>query len=187
MPTALLGLISGMLHEQASVPCWALPDAACLHLTGNVSDAAKQLCEVTKHALDESIKVCGPGVPYSEIGKVIHAIADKHKYGIIRDFVGHGVGQLFHSAPTIVHYRNNYPGVMQVGSAQHDACKSSSVMIWQIRWLLGPPCTSAQRCASGQRCGLAHAHQHSRYGFAALWCLYRCSQAHATGCGGVSL
>ncbi len=77
---------------------------------------------MTKLALDEAIKICGPGVPYSEIGKVIHGIADKHKYGVVRDFVGHGVGQLFHSAPTIVHYRNNYPGVMQVSRPAWHQC-----------------------------------------------------------------
>lgn len=44
---------------------------------------------------------------------MIHDIADAHKYGVVRDFVGHGVGKVFHCAPTIVHYRNNEPGVMQ--------------------------------------------------------------------------
>lgn len=113
---------------QPGIICGALPyphtahQHAPPHHAGNVSDNAKQLCEVTKLALDEAIKVCGPGVPYSEIGKVIHGIADKHKYGVVRDFVGHGVGQLFHSAPTIVHYRNNYPGVMQVRRAAWHQC-----------------------------------------------------------------
>lgn len=75
---------------------------------------AQKLCDVTKEALDAAIKLCGPGVPYNVIGKAINVIADKHKYGVVRDYVGHGVGQTFHSGPTIRHNRNNDPGVMQL-------------------------------------------------------------------------
>lgn len=39
-------------------------------MVGNVSDKAKDLCKVTKHALDEAIKICGPGVPIREVGRV---------------------------------------------------------------------------------------------------------------------
>jgi methionyl aminopeptidase len=47
-----------------------------------VSAEGKQLCEVTKIALDEAIKICGPGVPYKKIGSTIHGIADKYRYGL---------------------------------------------------------------------------------------------------------
>lgn len=44
---------------------------ATLHAcTGEVSPEARQLCEVTRKALEEAIKICGPGVPYNKIGKV---------------------------------------------------------------------------------------------------------------------
>lgn len=69
---------------------------------------------MTKQALDEAIKICKPGVPYKKIGSVINDIADAHKYGVVKEYVGHGVGRSFHSAPTITHYRNNNPGVMQL-------------------------------------------------------------------------
>ncbi len=39
--------------------------------------------------------------------QVIHEIADGYKYGVVRDFVGHGVGRVFHSDPHIQHVRNN--------------------------------------------------------------------------------
>ena len=42
-----------------------------MFMAGKVSDKAQDLCKVTKHALDEAIKVCGPGVQIKEIGKVI--------------------------------------------------------------------------------------------------------------------
>lgn len=89
-------------------------DTSRMFLVGNVSPEARQLCEVTKEALEAAISICKPGVPYNMIGKTIHDVADKHKYGVVRDFVGHGVGKVFHAAPTVLHYRNNEPGVMQV-------------------------------------------------------------------------
>ncbi|EFJ41280.1 hypothetical protein VOLCADRAFT_102436 [Volvox carteri f. nagariensis] len=55
-------------------------------------------------------------VEWEASGPLYHInIADKHKYGVIRDYVGHGVGQSFHSHPTIFHYKNSQPGVMQLG------------------------------------------------------------------------
>ena len=46
-------------------------DTSAMFMVGKVSDKAQDLCKVTKHALDEAIKVCGPGVQIKEIGKVI--------------------------------------------------------------------------------------------------------------------
>ena len=40
-----------------------------------------------------------------EIGRAIHAVADKYKYGVVKVFVGHGVGTTFHSWPHVVHHR----------------------------------------------------------------------------------
>lgn len=89
-------------------------DTSRMFYVGTVDPAAKQLCEVTESALLEAIKLCGPGVPYSAIGRKIQEIADANKLGVIREYVGHGVGRLFHSAPTILHYRNGAPGIMQL-------------------------------------------------------------------------
>ncbi len=45
-------------------------DTSKMFLVGNVSEKAQDLCRVTKHCLDEAIKICGPGVPIKEVGKV---------------------------------------------------------------------------------------------------------------------
>lgn len=83
------------------------------YVGAGVSEEAKKLCEVTKLALEEAIKICRPGVLYNQIGKTIHDVADRYKYGVVREYVGHGVGRSFHSAPTISHFRNNNPGTMR--------------------------------------------------------------------------
>ncbi|MEW5298126.1 MAG: hypothetical protein WDW36_001281 [Sanguina aurantia] len=89
-------------------------DTSRMYTVGQVAPEAQALCDVTKEALDAAIKLCGPGVAYNVIGKSIQVVADKHKYGVVRDYVGHGVGQTFHSGPTIRHNRNNDAGVMQL-------------------------------------------------------------------------
>jgi methionyl aminopeptidase len=47
--------------------------------------------------------------------QVIQGIADRHNYSIVKEFVGHGVGRVFHASPHVMPCRNNEPGVMQVG------------------------------------------------------------------------
>ena len=47
-----------------------------MFMVGNVSEKAQDLCRVTKHCLDEAIKICGPGVPIREVGKVSKAVSN---------------------------------------------------------------------------------------------------------------
>ncbi|XP_031254408.1 methionine aminopeptidase 1D, chloroplastic/mitochondrial-like [Pistacia vera] len=87
-------------------------DTSATFFCGDVDDEARNLVKVTKECLDKAISVCAPGVEYKKIGKTIHDYADKYKYGVVRQFVGHGVGRVFHADPVILHYRNNDHGRM---------------------------------------------------------------------------
>lgn len=84
-------------------------------MCGAVTEEVRRLVETTERALDAAIAVCAPGTPVRRIGATIHAIADEGKFGVVDKFVGHGVGKLFHSGPTVKHHRNNDPGVFKVG------------------------------------------------------------------------
>ncbi|KAK3256360.1 hypothetical protein CYMTET_34501 [Cymbomonas tetramitiformis] len=91
-------------------------DTSRMFLVGkNVSKDARHLVTSTEEALERAIAVCKPGVRFNQIGKAIHDYADKQKLGVVRSFVGHGVGSVFHCGPAVLHYRNNERGVMQVG------------------------------------------------------------------------
>lgn len=46
-------------------------DTSSTFLVGNVDEKGKALVECTKETLDKAIAICGPGVPYREIGRVI--------------------------------------------------------------------------------------------------------------------
>ncbi|CAK0761962.1 Methionine aminopeptidase 1D, chloroplastic/mitochondrial [Coccomyxa viridis] len=90
-------------------------DTSRMFTVGRVSDKARQLCAVTLEALEAAVALCGPGVPVRKIGEVVERIAQRHKYGIVKDFVGHGVGKVFHASPLVHHTRNMERGTMQVG------------------------------------------------------------------------
>jgi methionyl aminopeptidase len=79
------------------------------------SPDAARLVDTTKEALDAAVRLVRPGLPVSAIGDAIQAIADRERLGIVREFVGHGVGRVFHSNPVIVHCRNREPGVLVEG------------------------------------------------------------------------
>lgn len=76
---------------------------------------ARALCEATREALLAGIAACGPGVPLQAIGAAVHRVARREGLGTVADFVGHGIGRTFHSAPQVLHCRNREPGVMVPG------------------------------------------------------------------------
>ncbi|KAL8473160.1 hypothetical protein ACS0TY_030116 [Phlomoides rotata] len=82
-------------------------DTSATYFVGEVDEEARNLVKVTKECLDKAISICAPGVEFNKIGKTIHDHADKHHYGVVQEFVGHGVGRVFHSDPVILHYSNS--------------------------------------------------------------------------------
>ncbi|XP_020592893.1 methionine aminopeptidase 1D, chloroplastic/mitochondrial [Phalaenopsis equestris] len=90
-------------------------DTSATFLCGHVDEKAKQLVQVTKECLDRAVSICVPGVEYNRIGKAINDHANNFKFGVVRQFVGHGVGRVFHAEPVILHFRNNERGRMVSG------------------------------------------------------------------------
>jgi len=84
---------------------------------GEVLPEAQRLMDATKASLEAAIAICGPGVPFQKLGGEIQKVADSAGFGVVKDFVGHGVGTVFHCSPTVLHYRNMdfMQGKMQVG------------------------------------------------------------------------
>jgi methionyl aminopeptidase len=48
--------------------------------------------------------VVKPGATVGDIGHAIQTFAEGHRYSVVRDFCGHGLGKIFHAPPNIVHY-----------------------------------------------------------------------------------
>jgi methionyl aminopeptidase len=79
-------------------------DTNATYLVGNVDEASRRLVAVTRECLELGIAAVQPGRPISDIGKAIEAHASRHRFGVVRTFVGHGVGEQFHAEPTVPHY-----------------------------------------------------------------------------------
>jgi methionyl aminopeptidase len=71
---------------------------------GDVDDASRHLVDVTRQSLDAAIAAVRPGRPISDIGRAIQDVAEPAGYGVVRAFVGHGVGEQFHTDLQIPHY-----------------------------------------------------------------------------------
>ena len=52
----------------------------------------------------KAIEICGPGVPFKQIGKEIEEYADERGYFCNREFGGHGISHKMHMSPMIFHY-----------------------------------------------------------------------------------
>lgn len=80
-------------------------DLSEMVLIGEVDADAKQLVKATHDAWMAAIAVCGPGVPYAEIGRVIEDQVSPLGYSIVKQFCGHGIGRVFHEPPNVLHYK----------------------------------------------------------------------------------
>ena len=78
-------------------------DTSRMYLVGDVPVKARRLVEVTYECLMRGLEQARPGNRLGDISHAIQSFAEKHRYGVVRDFCGHGVGRLFHDAPDVVH------------------------------------------------------------------------------------
>lgn len=79
-------------------------DTSRTFFVGTPSPVAKKLVEVTEECLYRAIAVVKHGARIGDIGAVIQEHAESNGFSVVRDFVGHGVNRIFHTAPQIPHY-----------------------------------------------------------------------------------
>ena len=79
-------------------------DAARTMPVGRITPERARLLAVTRKALDAGIAAARPGNRVSDIGAAVEALALQNGYGVVRDFVGHGVGTALHEEPQIPNY-----------------------------------------------------------------------------------
>ncbi|WJY19088.1 type I methionyl aminopeptidase [Alteriqipengyuania flavescens] len=78
-------------------------DTSRMYFAGEPPLKAKKLVDVTYECLMKGIEVAQPGARLGDIGAAILEHAQNHRYGVVREFCGHGLGRLFHDAPEVVH------------------------------------------------------------------------------------
>ncbi|MDX2232462.1 MAG: type I methionyl aminopeptidase [Leptolyngbyaceae cyanobacterium bins.349] len=79
-------------------------DTSKMFFVGEPSPKAKKLVEVTDECRRRGIKAVKEGARIGDIGAAIQEYAEAQGFAVVRDFVGHGISHVFHTAPQIPHY-----------------------------------------------------------------------------------
>lgn len=86
-------------------------DSSRMYPVGEISRKAERLIEITYEGLRLGIEAAKPGNTTGDIGAAIQRYAEGERASVVRDFVGHGLGRLFHDEPNIMHFGNPGTGV----------------------------------------------------------------------------
>ena len=89
-------------------------DNSRMYLVGGEAAAsvqARRLCQVTFEAMWKGIVLVRPGIRLGDIGHAIQTYAESNGFSVVREFCGHGIGQVFHEEPQVLHYGK--PGTLE--------------------------------------------------------------------------
>ena len=86
-------------------------DTSRMFLVGDTSIAARRLCALTYEAMWHGIAIVRPGARLGDVGWAIQRFAESHGFSVVREFCGHGIGQVFHEEPQVLHYGR--PGTLE--------------------------------------------------------------------------
>jgi methionyl aminopeptidase len=91
-------------------------DSSRMYPVGHIRVKQQKLIDVTYDALMLGIDLCKPGVTFGDLGYALQTFVEKHRFSVVRDFCGHGLGRTFHAPPSVLHYGSPGEGpVMQEG------------------------------------------------------------------------
>jgi len=79
-------------------------DTSRMFCVGDVSVKAKKLIEVTYNSMIKAINILNTDTTLGDIGSTIQTYIEKEGFSVVRDFCGHGIGEVFHKEPNILHY-----------------------------------------------------------------------------------
>ncbi|MEM1110181.1 MAG: type I methionyl aminopeptidase [Planctomycetota bacterium] len=79
-------------------------DAANTILVGDVDEETRKMCEATQHCLQIAIDQIKPGKRWSQIARLMQKYAEDRGYGVVKDFVGHGIGPNMHEEPKVPNF-----------------------------------------------------------------------------------
>jgi len=89
-----VGLIYGGYHS----------DCAFTAAVGNVPDNVRKLLDVTEQSLYQGVSQAQPGNRIGDIGHAIQSYIEPNGYGIVQEYVGHGIGRKLHERPSVPNY-----------------------------------------------------------------------------------
>ena len=87
-------------------------DTSRMFLVGQVGVKARRLVDATYEAMMRGIEAVRPGATLGDVGHAIQSFAEAKRFSVVRDFCGHGLGRIFHTAPSVLHYGRPGQGVV---------------------------------------------------------------------------
>jgi len=87
-------------------------DTSRMYGVGEVAPRARRLVDITYEALQRGLAVVKPGATFGDIGHAIQAYVESERCSVVRDFCGHGLGQVFHDNPNVLHYGQKGSGAV---------------------------------------------------------------------------
>ncbi|WP_180072620.1 MULTISPECIES: type I methionyl aminopeptidase [unclassified Acinetobacter] len=79
-------------------------DTSRMYYVGQVKPEAKKLVDTTYEAMRAGIHTVKPGATLGDIGYAIQSVAHREGFSIVREYCGHGIGQVYHEQPSVLHY-----------------------------------------------------------------------------------
>ncbi|MEZ5483991.1 MAG: type I methionyl aminopeptidase [Lysobacteraceae bacterium] len=79
-------------------------DHSRMFFAGEPSVLAKRLVEVTREAMWRGIRAVKPGATLGDVGHAIQTYAESERFSVVREYCGHGIGQVYHEDPQVLHY-----------------------------------------------------------------------------------
>jgi methionyl aminopeptidase len=86
-------------------------DTSRMYYVGEPSPLAKRLVETTHEAMLAGINVVKPGATLGDIGHAIQSVAHREGFSVVREYCGHGIGQIYHDEPQVLHYGRKGEGM----------------------------------------------------------------------------
>ena len=86
-------------------------DTSMMFFIGEPAVLAKRLSMVSYEAMKLGIQTVKPGATLGDIGHAIQSYVESHRFSVVREYCGHGIGRGFHEEPQVLHYGNPGTGV----------------------------------------------------------------------------
>lgn len=87
-------------------------DTSKMFIVGEPSIRARRVCDIAYNAMTAGIEMVAPGVRLGDIGHAIQRFTEGQGCSVVREYCGHGIGQVFHEDPQVLHYGR--PGTGEV-------------------------------------------------------------------------
>ena len=79
-------------------------DCSRMYFVGEPSPLARRLVDTTYEAMRAGILQVRPGATLGDVGHAIQSVAHRERFSVVREYCGHGIGQIYHDDPQVLHY-----------------------------------------------------------------------------------